>query len=512
MNGKPLGTLPDPPDHLSNESHQTWMKAGVKLLRANRLTNKSLEKLSDLCYWEDQHLSVMQKLRQDQSAGVKTTNKAGRSIYLKNLRAVKQEIDELRDQLGLEKTDSDLISNTPVLPEEAFESLPPQLETCCSRISENDQKDLLLLSMIPLIASHLPNLLAEHADGYYTPSVNIFLLDGSGAGKQLAMKASVLAYGDLQTNPGDDDTIIQSLQEIINDFAGSRAFQKEMRTVVETDLDLLLTDNLDTVKKNGLKLMFECAFTPFPLVTRSGKGELSALLIGDIDQFKKLSLKTGSNLFTPFMLYSSHGESTWQSNRPNTTTRSLGKDLAGIVLDLARIKSILSGRKEPLTIELTSNQWQMIDDTFAEKMEIIDELGLPAELHAVNRNTAIYALKLSAIFTALRAFNGDSQSLGREYLTPAEDDVIAALWLADTCLKHAIRLHELQPANKEADARGERYLKYHNILPATFETAEAMELADKMNIPDRTAKRYLNALIVEKKVTRIKRGLYEKMG
>lgn len=511
MNGKPIATLPDPPDHLSEEASRTWIEVGIRLLRADQLTDKSLDKLSDLCYWEDQKSSVMQRLRSDQAAGTNVPGRKDRSIFLKNLKAIGLEISTIRKDLGLDGAESPAVSDTPFLPEEAYKSLPKLLGNCCRRVEEDEKKALLLLSMLPLIAAQMPNMLAEHADGYYTPSLNIFLIDGSGAGKQLANKIRTLALSDYKIPAQQKGTVVRSLRDELNGLNVGGASGKQMRAIVEPDLELVFSDDSLYTEAGKYKQLFGDGFTPVPMVVEPATGTLSALIIGDTEQFKKLSLNAGPSLFSLFMLYNSNREESWQSNRPSTSTRTLSKDLAELASELSGIQSALGGRKEPLTVELTTNQWQMIDDTFAEKMEIINELGLPDELHSVNRKTAIYSVKLAAIFTVLRSFYDDPGSLEGEYLAPQDDDVIAALWIADTCLKHAIRLHEILPGSTDTDARGVRYLKYYNVLPGKFETADALELAEKMDIPPRTAKRYLNSLIDEKKVSRLKRGLYKKM-
>lgn len=502
-----INKLPDPPSHLSEESRQTWIDAGTNLLRAGRLNNESIEKVSDLCYWEDQRLSVLNKLRDDQvSAG-----RAGRSVHLKNLKAIKQEIDAIRDDLGLDHPEADRLANTPNIPDEAYQNLPPQLANCCSLPEDPDKKDILLLSLLPIVAAHLPSVLAEHANGYYLCSLNIFLVDGSGAGKQMTGKIKAFIQGEESDLKQQSSAVLQDLQEELAYPGSPSESRKKMRLTIENDTGSLLRDEARVKGIEQASSVFNKVFAAVPLVVQPGSGYLSVLMTGDRHPFRKFAMKTAPSLYSSFLLYSAPQESKWQSNRPDRSTRTLSRRLAALMADLVQIRSRLSARKEPITSELSPGQWQMIDDTFSEKMEIINELGLPAELHTANENAAIYSLKLVAIFTVLRSFDENPASLNGEYLTPQDDDVIAALWITDTCLKHAIRLHDLLPGVWDVDARGSRYLKYYSILPASFETAEALELAAKLDIPPRSAKRYLNEMLDEKKVTRVKRGVYKKI-
>ncbi|MFH5885438.1 hypothetical protein ACG2F4_14090 [Halalkalibaculum sp. DA3122] len=88
--------------------------------------------------------------------------------------------------------------------------------------------------------------------------------------------------------------------------------------------------------------------------------------------------------------------------------------------------------------------------------------------------------------------------------------MIAALWLADTFIKHAIRLYHILPKATDVDGKGERYRHFYLALPEEFETSRAILVAEGLNIPERTAHRWLSALTGEY-LTRIKRGYYKKM-
>jgi hypothetical protein len=164
--------------------------------------------------------------------------------------------------------------------------------------------------------------------------------------------------------------------------------------------------------------------------------------------------------------------------------------------------------EEPLYIDLTDDQWQNIDDTFADKMQIIEDLDLSKHLHASNNRSAVLALRMVSIFTVLRAFEEDANQLAMEdSLTPTEADMKAAILLADNFIKHAFRLFYILPDSGDSNAKGERYKKFMAMLPNKFETANAMKVAENLEIPERTAKRWLSN---EGRLKRLKRGHYEK--
>ena len=168
----------------------------------------------------------------------------------------------------------------------------------------------------------------------------------------------------------------------------------------------------------------------------------------------------------------------------------------------------LNRRANPLYVDLLDEQWQMIDDTFSEKMQIIDDLDLSKYLHASNNRAAVLALRMASMFAVLRTFEANPEHIQSAVsITPDEKDMVAALWLADTFIKHAIRLYNLLPNATDADSKGERFTDFYNALPGEFSTADALRIGEAMDIPKRTIKYWLSN---DKKINRIERGSYSK--
>lgn len=507
-------TVPNPPEHLSEEARQTWYEAGIKLVKEKRLTDETIDRLTNLCYWEEQKLATMENLRAVQSGSGTAPGRKRRSIILKNLKAIKQEVDQIRSDLKIDQKDSAWISETQPISDEAYACIPTPLLGCCDCLSDSLKKDLFLLTFLPVITAFVPNILAEHSDGYYSLSMSLFLIDNSGNADSFAKKIT----GIFDSAPGNksnlSSAIFRSLSDAVqNQKENGDRFWGQSHALIELNPERPGNQNSSEETYGVLpNQLFRRVFRVYtnlkePVFSHSN------CLAGDMDQYRAFCTRFESNIQSSVMVYCGKSELTWQSNRPDSSTRALNHQLDLFKLLLTHLNTALAARNEPLIVELTHNQWQMIDDTFEEKMEIIEELALPSELKAANKKAAVYSLKLSALFSVIRLFDEHPDIIReREYITADDNDVVAALWIADTCLKHAIRAFEELPLKGKTDARGERYYKYYNILPPEFETAEAVELARKMNIADRTAKRYLNTLIDEKKLVRVRRGQYEKVG
>lgn len=508
-------TVPEPPDQLSQEARKTWYMEGLTLVKEKRFTDEAYELLSDLCYWEEQKLSTLERLRTVQAGPGSVTPQMTRSVALKNLKTIKIEIDQLRAELDIEQHESAWISETQPISGDAYSSLPVPLAACCELLNDPAKRDLFLLTFLPAVSAFIPNVLAEHANGFYSASLNIFMIDKSGMAGLFAGKALRLAdrAADLQDSPAPG--LWQSSADAIHhrDRAGEE-FRDRPHAIYESELQTPgeASEPGDTLNRQQ-QLLFEYAIQVVPKQVGRIIAPVSNSFIGDDDQYRIFRTRFDGGVLSSFLVYCGKNETAWQSHRPDAISRSLNAQLDELKNFLFGLNDALLMRDDPLILELADNQWQMIDDTFAEKMEIIEELALPSELKKANYNAAIYALKLTLIFSAVRWFDDDPGEItSRDYIVPDDNDVIASLWIADTCLKHAIRAFEQLPLEAQPDAKGNRYHRFYNVLPPAFETSEAVELAGKMNIATRTAKRYLNTLIDEHKLTRIRKGKYEKVG
>lgn len=515
MSSNRYKTVPEAPDHLSGEARKIWYMAGLKLVKENRFDDDAYKLLSDLCYWEDQKLSTLERLRAVQAGPGSVTPKMTRSVALKNLKTIKTEIDQIRAELDIEQHEAAWISESQPISDEAYSSLPPPLAACCDLLNDPTKRDLFLLTYLPAVSACIPNTVAEHADGFYSASLNIFMIDKSGIAGTFAKKALGLVDRTSKKNNDAAPGLWQSSADAIRsrEDTGSK-FWNRSHAVYELELQLPseMNERGETLDREQQRL-FEQAFQVAPRQVNGPVYTLSNAVIGDDNQYRAFRTRFDGAVLSSFLIYCGNKEAIWQSHRPDSASRALNRQLEELNHFLNELNDALLSRDNPLILELTDSQWQMIDDTFSEKMEIIEELALPSELKKANYKAAIYTLKFTIIFSVIRWFDGDSEQIrSRDYLVPDDSDVIASLWIADTCLKHAIRAFEQLPVETQSDAKGDRYQRFYNVLPPSFKTSEAVELADKMNIAARTAKRYLNTLIDENKLTRIRKGQYEKVG
>lgn len=425
------------------------------------------------------------------------------------------------------------VETAPRIPDEAYNSLPETLRTRCSLIPESHRRDTFLMASLPVVAAHMPNVLAGHSDGYYTPDIYTMIIAPPGTGKAIATKARRLGEAlnkeiieqcrhekqNYESLPDEEKTKIEpprSRTLFIPANSSSRAVYDTLDAnggwglLHETEIDTLLSatnqewGNFSDVCRKAfhhenisINRKGELFFIDYP--------RLSICMSGTPDQFQKMFESAENGHFSRYALYTFSTERLWQSHRPTKQTRQLDDSIETASESLCNMYETLSGRFDPLYIDLTPEQWDSIDATFGEKMQIIEDFALSPFLHASNNRAAVLALRMATMFCVLRRWEDSPDTLKQATnLTPGDDDIFAAIYLADTFIKHAIRLFHILPKSEAIDGKGERYTAFIAALPDEFTTGEAIQIATSMDIPERTAKRWLNSL------RRIGHGRYKK--
>ncbi|MEX0945260.1 MAG: hypothetical protein WD513_01100 [Balneolaceae bacterium] len=525
MEDEILIDLPKPPEHFSDSAIDSWYKTGITLLRGDRLRQSNLIHLEEICYWEDYKNRIRENLQgrfTEHQLEISSGNigNINTSTLLSNYKAIQDEINELRAIFGLKPELPEHISNTPEIPDEVFDNLPGLLRECCDMIEDIRSRDSFLILAIPVLSIHLPNVQFEVADGVFTPNYFTYIVKSQSGIDRYPKKAIDLASvlnkqalkGDvsgfkvpliaLKSNPGK----IQ--REIFQNLGKGLFFEEYMQVAAGMNsFDVQLFFNL--IEKSSLK-------KPMSLSIENDQNrvlipEISAAINGTMSEIKTMSEQLGEEYLTNFSFYLFESDGEWKSSRPTTRSKKFNQGIDVLSGKMFELNQLLSKKSSPIFIEPTNEQWQMIDETFSEKMNLIEELDLTQNLQIANEKAVTNTLKLASIFTIIRVYLDQQIDLNSvDVLSPNDNDMIAALWLTDTFMKHAIRLYQNLPVMRKESYRGNRFNRFYGTLPAIFDTSEAVEVAGKLSIPDRTANRYLSELLEKNKLVKLRRGVYKK--
>lgn len=525
MSREPLYHLPSPPADLNRIGIEYWEKTGNQLIENNLLNVDNLDLFQNLTYWEQKRAEIQSKMMEDNRSAKNdksgTVHETKMAILLSNLKAVQKEINKIRPIFSLIPIDhKSELAHSPEVPDEVYRHLPETLRSVLNCMDNPRRKDSFLFQLLPVISLHMPAVLFEHSEGLCSVSlVTMIVTDTPQPGSLMARIREVTAELTKQkVKEGMDAEIYHGfgLDQPSHNI-GNGLFKSDgegffiddvpdrlnSAEKFNTDLYLDLLASSYTNRSVSVTIQQKKAFIDTP--------RTSGVILSDFEKLKQHNDQFGTNSLSDLLIYAYKGTDDWESHRPSKANRQLNRYIPLLSAELFKIYNILSSRKTNLYLEMSDEQWDMIDETFAEKSLLINELGMPSVLNRVNRKAAIATIKVASIFLILRQFEQNSDHLkSADYLEVSDADLIAALWTADTLVKHAFRVYQILPDDQEGDTKGERYHKFFAVLPREFKTNEAVGLAQKMDIPERTAKRYLSSLTKEKKLNRIKKGSYQK--
>lgn len=429
------------------------------------------------------------------------------------------------------------VSTAPSIPMEVYDNLPKIIQERCSLIEQRHRKDVFLIASLPVMASHLTKVVAGHADGYYSPDLFTLIVADPGAGKGVASKAKKLGNSlnkylierskqekeNFESLPNDDKILISEPKDrslFIPANSSSRAIYDTMEAnsgwglLFETEIDTML--NATGQEWGNFSDITRKAFHHEDIsINRKNdrffidNPRLSICITGTFDQFKKMFNSAENGHFSRYALYTFDVPRKWQSHRPTENSIKLDQSIESASEKLFRLHQALQRRTDHLYIDLTDQQWELLDSTFAENMQAIEDLDLSSYLHASNNRAAILALRMASMFAVIRLFEENPIQVEQvKSISPNNSDMKAAIMLADVFIKHAIRLYNILPNATNTDGKGERYNKFLKALETEFQTSNALDEANRLGIPEGTVKRWLSD---NNDIQRIKHGLYRKV-
>lgn len=95
----------------------------------------------------------------------------------------------------------------------------------------------------------------------------------------------------------------------------------------------------------------------------------------------------------------------------------------------------------------------------------------------------------------------------------SDDDFFTAKSMVEILLKHTAKVYQMLPENSSPNIQGSKNLlkqQYYNALPSNFDTQTAISIAQSLEIPQKTAERYLKQWCLSGQMNRVKHGRYSK--
>lgn len=420
-----------------------------------------------------------------------------------------------------------------------FERLPSMLHRACNLFDEAHQRDVLLVSSLPVLASLMPNVRITY--GGVPHSLNLFAVivapAGSGKGamrwarrlaedthtylerqhqqelaawKASKSKGEPPAYRSLFV-PGNS-----SASALIENLAGNRGvglmIESEIATLTATlgqewgqfEDVLLKTFHNETVtvgRRNERQSLLHPA--------------LSLCLSGTPTSLQPLLRSVENGLFSRFLIYQFIASAEWVSQRPKAAgeVECFFQDQS---IKLKGLYQALASQKQPLIFSADDGQWDRLDEVFGELFNQARANRKPLLFAAIKR-TALAAMRVATILTILRKIERSSvEQLGDVGESKKVDtvDLESAITIVTTLLHHAEWLHDTMPQERReswVEVAGRMQLLYTALPNDQFPNEQAYQIGGQMGIPNSTVRRYLQNLASNKKMIKLGRSLWLKL-
>ncbi len=420
----------------------------------------------------------------------------------------------------------DLLYNTPKIPEWIFERLPNILKLGAEAYPVERERDVFLTSALTILSGCLPEVRGVYHQRTVYPNLFSFILAPPASGK-----------GSMQSSKELADKYHKSLLE--ESKANRKAYEQELRIYKKANsatnkqadpnaeppeeppfrvvyipantssaqLYVHLQDNdekgiICETEADTLGIVFKNEWGSYSDLLRKGfhhekvslsrktnkefidinHPRISVALTGTPNQIFNIIPNAEDGLFSRFIFYAFRADAGWVSPAPDPDRANLTEHfeaLSEVVLQMVQFLS-----ENPTKIELSAEQWEVMNKFFSENLEDITRL-VGEEATSVVKRMGLIFYRLCMIFTAMRKFEDGDCS---EVLTATDEDVQIALALTETFLQHSILIFSNLPGQDATYSvkNPPKKQKFLEALPDCFTRKEAVDIGKKAGFATRT--------------------------
>ncbi|MEI6050096.1 MAG: DUF3987 domain-containing protein [Bacteroidota bacterium] len=432
----------------------------------------------------------------------------------------------------------------PVFSPDIYNHLPHFLQEICKITSSADEKDLLLLGSLVVLSSCIPNVYGYYHDRKVNANLYLFVTAPASAGKGILTHCTRLVYPVHKKLREESQILKIEYEREYNEYMNIRkknpAADKPQKPPEKmlfipannsaSGVFQLLNDN------NGKGLIFETEGDTMAFAFKSDYGNysdgfrkafhhetiryyrktdrefvdiecpcLSAVLSGTPRQVQNLIPEIENGLFSRFIFYYLEMSSVWKDVFQRKADNGLDEYFDRFAQQYYELFEIL---KSKLNIEFTlaASQQQQFNGTFARWQNFYETL-VGREYTATVRRLGLITFRMTMIFSVLRILeNGELP----QKLVCEERDFQNAISITEVLIVHAKKVFSELPQPLVVPKRENREERFFNRLPNEFSRKDYVELAEKLNIPDKTAQNYISKLLNKGLIHRDKHDCYLK--
>lgn len=469
---------------------------------------------------------------------------AGVSISKSNIERTVKNVSAISPVSPPEETEETAdFEPMPTFSQDVEHQLPTLLSQIVSKANSPEDADLLLLGALTVFSACLPNVYGHYNKIKVYPNLFLFVTAQASAGKGRLSLCRHLVQPIHDNLRQIYDKEMKEYQRLQSEYAQDKKNNEPpqlppFKTLLipanssATSVYQVLNDN------NGVGLMFETEGDTLANTFKSDYGNfsdgfrkafhhemisynrrkdrefvelktprLSAVLSGTPQQVLSLIPDAENGLFSRFIFYYMNMRLEWldvfagNEETLNDYFEQLGQHFYGIY-------SILQFA-QPIRFAFSVSQQKEFNSFFEHaQMEYFQQLG--GDIVASVRRIGLITFRIAMILTALRI---DEDGDISELKVCSDADFKSAITMARVLIQHTVKVFGMLPPSKNAmSVNGSEALRqsFLDSLPPQFNRQGYLETAQRLNIPAKTAEKYIGRFCSQGKLSHLAQGKYVK--
>ncbi len=417
-------------------------------------------------------------------------------------------------------------TNLPAFPDEIYTDLPGLLQNVVAKSNSPEDRDLLLLGSLVTISACLPNVFGVYAEREVFPNLFLFVTAQASAGKGILTLCRKLVEPIHKALREQNRAEFQAYQRDLTEYAAAKGDKLNMEKPQEPPLKMLVIPANNSATglfqilndNNGKGLIFETEGDTLAQTFKSEYGNysdgfrkafhhetitynrrkdrefveidkprLSALLSGTPRQVSTLIPNAENGLFSRFIFYFMNIRYEWKDVFAGESGQTLDHYFDQLGAQFHELYKCLESQDKPMRFCLTDSQQKQFNSYFEQtQIQYIELCG--EDYIGTVRRLGLITFRIAMILTTIRIM--DNGKL-RSPLVCSDTDFAIAMEMVKVLVQHAAHVFQQLPTDTTAKVQPNQKQQFLNMLPAEFDRTTYLSVAQKLNIPAKTAEKQI---------------------
>lgn len=435
--------------------------------------------------------------------------------------------------------------NTPLLPDEIFDTLPHFIRNLCESFKDQRERDVLFLSIIGILSAGLTRLKGTYKDKTVYSNLFIYIVAPAASNKgvmgfaremglsyhkQLLQESELLdaeykiQLDQYQISKKSKNAAIPPKPPVMRKFfiAGNSSAAAMLRQLKDNGGQGIICESEgDTVGNmfkqdwgNFSEILRKAFHHEYLSVNRRDRDDcheidsprLSLVITSTPEQVASIIKSAENGLFSRMLFYVFGTRPEWIDILLAEDEMNLSDHFYNMGTTLKHIIETFS--KDDVKFDMEPHQIALLNDfgkrNIKEVGTFVDEVAT-----SVVKRFGLMMYRISMIFTAVRFFDDDKTLTPGVKLKCNDQDAKNALIITETLLKHSLIMFKMLPKAGNADIN-EQMRVFYDLLPNVFSRKDSISTATRLGLKAPTADKYLSRLFEHGYLTQPRYGYYEK--